>query len=86
MAGGVDDIDARAAVFDGAVLRQNGDTALFLDVVRVHDPLAHFFMGGECAGLLQQAVDQGRLAMVDVRDDGDVANRAVHKLLEGVKG
>ena len=35
-------------------------------------------VGGEGAGLLQQAVDQRGLAMVDVGDDRDIADRAVH--------
>ena len=78
VAGRIDDVDAGAAVLDGAVLRQDGDAALTLDVVRVHDPLGDLLVRGEGAGLLQQAVDQRGLAVVDVGDDGDVANRAVH--------
>ena len=76
--GRVHDVDAGAAVLDGAVLRQDGDAALTLDVVRVHDPLHHLFVGGEGAGLPEEAVDQGGFAMVDVRDDRDVANGTVH--------
>ena len=75
--GRVDDVDARAAVFDGAVLRQDRDATFLFDVVRVHDALGDFLVRGEGAGLTQQAVDQRGLAMVDVRDDGDVANRAI---------
>ena len=36
-------------------------------------PLGHLLVGAERAGLLQQPVDQGRLAVVDVGDDRDVA-------------
>ena len=75
--GRVDDVDARAAVFDGAVLRQDRDAAFLFDVVRVHDPLGDFLVRGEGAGLTQQAVDQRGLAMVDVRDDRDVSNREI---------
>ena len=78
VAGRVDDVDARAAVLDRAVLGEDGDAALALDVVAVHDPLADVLVRGERAGLLQQAVDQRGLAVVDVGDDGDVADRAVH--------
>ncbi len=74
MTRGVDDVDARVAVLDGAVLGENGNATLTLDVARVHDPLADLLVGGKGAGLLQQAVDQRRLAVVDVRDDRDVAN------------
>ena len=35
--------------------------------------LDHPLVFAEGAGLLQQAVDQRGLAVVDVRDDGDVA-------------
>jgi hypothetical protein len=78
VSGRVDDVDARAAVLDGAVLGEDRDATLALDVIRIHDPLAHALMSRERAGLIEQAVDQGRLAVVDVRDDGDVANGAVH--------
>ena len=84
--GGVDDVDARAAVLDGAVLGEDGDATLALDVVRIHDALAHALMRGEGAGLLEQAVHEGRLAVVDVRDDGDVADRAVHVWFVAVAG
>ena len=48
---GVDDVDVRAFVFDGAVLGQNGDAAFFLDVVRIHDPFGHRLVLAESAGL-----------------------------------
>ena len=47
--GSVDNVDAVAAVFDGAVLGQNGDATLFFDGIAVHDPFAHLFVGGEGA-------------------------------------
>ena len=76
MARGVDDVDAGAAVIDGAVLGEDGDAALALQVVRVHHALADALVSGEGAGLLEQAVDQRGLAVVDVRDDRDVADGA----------
>ena len=72
----IDDVDMGALVADGTVLREDGDAALALEVVRVHHPLDHVLVRGEGAGLAQQLVDQGRLAVVDVGDDGDVADRA----------
>jgi hypothetical protein len=74
----VDHVDAHAAIIDGAVLGQDGDAALLLDGVGIHDPLADLLVRGEGAGLLEQAVDQRGLAVVDVGDDGDVADRALH--------
>ncbi len=58
---------------DGGVLGQDGDAAFPLQVVGVHDPLGHLLVGAEDVGLPQQAVHQGRLAVVDVGDNGDVA-------------
>ena len=66
----------RAAVVDRAVLGEDGDAALALDVVGVHHPLGDVLVRGEGAGLPQQLVDQRGLAVVDVGDDGDVAQGA----------
>src|SRR5262249_25141425 len=54
-------------------LGENGDAALALQIVGVHRALGNPLVFAERAGLLQQAVDQRGLAMVDVGDDGDVA-------------
>ncbi len=85
VAGRIDDVDARAAILDGAVLGEDGDAALALDVVGIHDALAHPFVGRKGPRLVQQAVDQRGLAVVDVRDDGDVADRAIHGWLAAVR-
>ena len=76
--GSIDDIDAGAAVLDRAVLGEDGDAALALDVVGVHDALADLLVGGEGARLLEQAVHQRGLAVIDMGDDGDVADGALH--------
>ena len=60
-------------VGDRAVLGEDGDAALALEVVRVHDALDHVLVRGEGAGLAQELVDQRGFAVVDVGDDGDVA-------------
>ncbi len=77
MAQGIGVIDD---VTDRGVLGEDGDAALTLQVVRVHDPLVHLLVGANDARLLEEGVDEGGLAMVDVRDDGDVAD-VVAKLL-----
>ena len=74
MARRVDDVDAGALPFDRSGLGQNGDAALALEVVRVHGALDLALIGAVDAGLLQQLVDQSSFAMIDVRDDGDVAH------------
>ena len=73
VAGGVDDVDAVVVPLDGGVLGQNGDAALFFLVVAVHHALVVELVTLQGAGLTQQGVDEGGFAMVDVGDDGDVA-------------
>ena len=77
VAGRVDDVDPDAAVGDRGVLGQDSNAPLPLQRVRVHNQGAHLLVGLEDLALLQQRVDQGRLAMVDVRYDGQVANVVV---------
>ena len=72
----VDDVDVRVAVADRAVLGEDRDAALALEVVAVHHPLGHVLVLGERARLHQQLVDERGLAVVDVGDDRDVAQGA----------
>ena len=73
VAGRIDDIDAGVLPDDRGRLGQDGDAALALEIVGIHRALGDALILAEGAGLLQQAVDQRGLAMVDVGDDGDVA-------------
>ena len=73
VAGRVDDVDARVLPQDRRGLGQDGDAALALEIVGIHRALGDPLVLAEGAGLLQQAVDQRGLAMVDMGDDGDVA-------------
>ena len=72
VAGRVDDVDLVVVVVERGVLGEDGDAALALQVVGVHDALGDRFVGAEGAGLAEHGVDQGGLAVVDVGDDGDV--------------
>ena len=58
---------------DGGVLREDRDAALTLELVAVHRALDHPLVRPERAALVQERVDERRLAVIDVRDDGDVA-------------
>ena len=78
VARGVDDVDAvflavRRGPADGGVLGKDGDATFLFQVVAVH----HAFGGdralAEGARLLEQLVNKSGLAVVDVGDDGDVA-------------
>ena len=73
VAGRVDDVDAIILVGDGSRLGHDGDAALPLEIVGVHYAFGDALVLAERSRLLQQAVDEGGLAMIDVGDDGDVA-------------
>ena len=51
---------------------EDRDAPLALLVVGVHDAVDDRLMGGEDAGLAEEGIDQGGLAMVDVGDQSDV--------------
>ena len=77
----------------GGVLRQDGDPALTFEVAGVHHPLVDVLVGAERPGLPEHGIDKGGLAVVDVGDDGDVAQVRTdrgrgsrHGHTEGVEG
>ena len=85
VAGGVDDVDGDAVgeaalggrlarVVHRGVLREDRDALLALEVTGVHRPLVDVLVLAERAGLPEHLVDEGGLAVVDVSDDGDVAD------------
>ena len=74
MTGSIDDVDLHIVVEDGRVLGQNRDAALALQLVGVHHAFDVVFVGAKSAALLQHGIDQSGLAMVNVRNNGDVAN------------
>src|SRR5690606_30333179 len=78
MAGGIDDVDRRPLEFDATVLGKNGDPPLLLQVVGVHDSICHLLVLTEDAGLAKHRIDESGLAVVDVSDDGDVADGLSH--------
>jgi hypothetical protein len=54
-------------------LRLDGDAALFLDVHIIENLLGHLARLEPAAGL-NQAVGEGAFSMIDMGDDGEVAN------------
>ena len=75
---GVDDVEGDLLVIahamgDGRVLGQDGDALLTLEVHRVHDARVDVGTLAECAGLPQHCIDEGRLSVVDVGHNGDIA-------------
>ena len=73
MPGRVDDVELGLPVPNGRVLGEDRDPLLPLEIGGVHDPLGDVLAGPKRAGLPEHGVDERRLAMVDVGDDGDVA-------------
>ena len=77
VAGRVDDIDEDVVVVDGRVLRQDRDAALALEVGVVHRALGDALVRAENAALVEQGIDERRLAVIDVGDDRHVAPERV---------
>ena len=75
VAGGVDDIDARVLPDQRGHLGEDGDAALALEIIGVHRALFDALIVAERTGLPEQNVDESGLAMVDMGDDRDVAQR-----------
>ena len=77
VAGRVDDVDARrlpvVLPLHAGALGEDGDAALLLQVAGVHRAFLHALVLAEGAGLAEQLVDQRGLAVIDVGDDGDIA-------------
>src|SRR5437899_3141813 len=72
--GRVYDIDTITVPLKRRVLRPNGNALLALEIHRVHHPLLDFLIRPKSPLLPTQLVDQGSLAVVYVRNDGDVTD------------
>ena len=83
----VDDVHLRVAVVDRGVLREDRDPPLPLQLVRVHHALDDGLVHAKRPRLLQQAVDERRLPVVDVGDDRDVpeSRHRARRLADGKK-
>ncbi len=78
MPGRIDEIELIFLAVRGAIMQANalgfdGDAALFFQIHGVEHLRGHFALA-ERAGQFQQAIGKGRLAMVDVRDNAEVAD------------
>jgi hypothetical protein len=77
VAGGVHDVDTGVFPFNAGGFREDGDTTFTFQVVAVHGTFGHSLVFTEGARLLQQLIHEGGFAVVNVGDDGDVAQ--IHK-------
>ena len=73
MAGRIDDIDAGVLPDQRGGLGQDRDAALALKVVGIERALEHALIVAKRARLLQKTVDQRGFAVVDVGNDGNIA-------------
>jgi hypothetical protein len=78
VSGGVDDVDGLVLPVDGGVLGLDGDALLLLEVHGVHGAFLDLLVGAVDAAFLEEFVDEGGLPVVDVGDNGDVADVLVH--------
>ena len=74
VAGGVDNIDFIIFEENAGMFRENGDPALFFLVIAVHDPFRDLFVVPKNVRLAQEAVQHGGFTVVDVGDDGNIAD------------
>ena len=76
VAGRVHDVDVVILVFERGVLGADGDALFLLQIHRIHQAFLRrlVLVGAEGAGLFEQAIHERGLAVVNVRDDGDISN------------
>src|SRR6266478_2549538 len=70
----LDDVDAHALPFDAGAFGEDGNAALALEIAGVERPLGDLLVFAHSARLPEQLVDQRRLAVIDMGDNGDVAD------------
>ena len=75
VAGGIDDVDPRVLPDQRGDLGEDGDAALALEIVAVHRAFFDALVVAERARLLEQDVDQRGLAVVDVGNNRNIAQR-----------
>ncbi len=86
MAGGVHQVELVALPGEPDGLRLDGDPALALDVHIVeHLGVAGHLAVGEAAGRLDQPVGERRLAVVDMRDDAEIADSSKCRSFAGAR-
>ena len=77
----VNNIDMHAFVLNRTILCQNGNAALFFQIIIIHYALGNMLVRSKSGGLSQQLIHEGGFAVVNVGDNGDVTDCARHDLL-----
>ncbi|BCS49665.1 hypothetical protein JUNP479_2384 [Aeromonas jandaei] len=73
MTRGINDVDAVVIPADRSVLGENGDATFPFQIIGVHDPFLAFRGAVQGTGLLQQFVHKRRFAVVNVRNNRNIA-------------
>ena len=73
MARGINNIYLGALIHDSSILGKNSNTALTLQIARVHNALCYLLVGAENMALLQHSINQGSLAMVDMGNNSNIS-------------
>ena len=86
VAGGINDVDAVSVPINGRAFGQNGDAALFFQIAFVHGPFHHSLVGAKGSTLTQNRIHQGCFSMVNVGNNGNVAQASVLRHKKNPKG
>ena len=86
MARRIDDVDLDGTVPDCGVLGQDRDPLLAFELPGIEDLLGDGLVLAEGARLPEQRIDEGRLPVIDVGDDGDVTDVGALRHLPRVPG
>ena len=70
----IDDVDFGVLIMNCRVLGKNGDASLPLDGTGVHDTFLNHLIITEGSALSQEFVDQCRLAVIDMSNDGNITD------------
>jgi hypothetical protein len=70
----INDVDSHAIPHHGNVLGQNGNPAFSLQVIGVQNAGAHLLILAEHAALFNKAIHERSFPVVNVCDDGNIAN------------
>ena len=79
------DIDLGIVEKKRRILGENGDAALALKIIRIHYSFDKRLIGAKNSALPQHGVDQRRLAVVYVRDNGYITNILAHDFYVGLR-
>ncbi len=74
MSGSINDIDFNTAISNCRIFCQDGDSAFAFLVIAIHNKFAYVLVLTEDMALLEQAIHQRRFAVVDVGNNGNIAD------------